>query len=297
LYAPHNPATAAPRHESTFPQRAPRTPGFGEKDRSDKPKWLRDRRTFGRRGTEKADQAFSQRAKALRAVDEGIAGLVATLERNGQLDNTFIVFASDNGYHFGQHALALGKGNAYEEDVRIPLVVRGPGIRAGEVRTPLVGNTDLAPTMAAMAGVAVPGFVDGRSLAPARRAKRPAARRYAFLLDHWRETYDEEHPEGAPRRGALEPAETGGGERQSGKGKSDRTPAWHGLRTRRYKYVELDTGETELYDLDRDPFELDNIADSAPDRLVRTLHARLAALRTCRAARCRELENRPILRP
>jgi arylsulfatase A-like enzyme len=297
LYAPHNPATAAPRHEATFPQRAPRTPGFGEKNRSDKPKWLRDQRAFGRRGAQKADEAFSQRAKALRAVDEGIAALVATLERSGQLDRTFIVFASDNGYHFGQHGLALGKGNPYEEDVRIPLVVRGPGVAGGVVREAIVGNTDFAPTMAAMAGVAAPRFVDGRPFVPTPGAKPAARSRYAYLLDHWRETYDEQHPEGAPRRGALEPAETGGGERQSGKGKSDRTPAWHGLRTRRYKYVELGTGETELYDLRRDPFELRNVVDGAPDRLLRTLHTRLAALRTCRAARCRELEDRPIRRP
>ena len=200
---------------------------------------------------------------------------------------------SDNGYHFGQHSLAVGKGTPYEEDVRVPLIIRGPDVVRDKTRRRLVGNDDLAPTFADLAGVTPPSFVDGRSLVPMLGARIPADWRKSFLLDHWREVYTSAHPANAPRGGALEPSELGG-ERQSGKGKSDRSPNWHGLRTDRYAYFEYSTGEKELYDLKRDPAELENIAGSAPKHLLSTLHDRLSALRTCQGARCRALEDKPI---
>lgn len=294
VYAPHNPAVPAPRHQALFPKlRAPRTPGFGESDLSDKPKWVRERRALNARTIAKTDAIFRQRARSLQALDEGVASLVQTLRRNGQLDNTYIVFMSDNGYHFGQHSLAVGKGAPYEEDVHVPLIIRGPDVARGQTRRKLVGNDDLAPTFADLARVRAPHFVDGRSLVPLLGAGNPSKWRNSFLLDHWREVYTSAHPATAPRGGALEPSELGG-ERQSGKGRSDRTPVWHGLRTRRYAYIEYQTGEKELYDLRLDPAELNNISGFAPEVLLATLHERLLALRTCRANRCRALENEPV---
>jgi N-acetylglucosamine-6-sulfatase len=293
-YAPHNPATPAPRHVGLFPTLvAPRTPGFGEQDLSDKPDWLAGR-VLKPNKLAKADEIFRQRARSLQALDEGVAALVDTLRANGQLENTYIVFMSDNGYHFGQHSMAVGKGTPYEEDIRVPLIIRGPGVLQGEIRRRLVGNDDIAPTFADLAGVTPPEFVDGRSLVPLFGAHRPTSWRHSFLLDHWREVYNTENPSTSPRGGALEPSELGGTERVSGKGRSDKTPIWHGLRTRRYAYIEYETGEKELYDLRFDPAQLSSIASSASEVLLATLHERLVAMRTCRAERCRDLEDQTI---
>src|SRR6185312_15848449 len=105
--------------------------------------------------------------------DRGVATLVHTLQTTHQLANTYIVFASDNGFHLGQHRMPAGKQTPYETDVHVPLVVRGPGVRAGAHVARLVGNTDLAPTFEAMASAGTPSFTDGRSLLPLLRGDRP----------------------------------------------------------------------------------------------------------------------------
>ncbi len=168
VYAPHSPANPAPRHQSLFPDaQAPRTPSFNEADMSDKPPHMqglplldRDRHPGHRRAL---SQALCNRC---RLSDEMIGQLVATLQAHGQLENTFIVFTSDNGLHMGQHRLFPGKGRGYEEDIRIPLIVRGPGVPAGTMRDDLASFADLAPTFADMAGTVMPTAIDGRSLLP-----------------------------------------------------------------------------------------------------------------------------------
>ena len=103
-----------------------------------------------------------------------------TLRATKQLDNTYIVFASDNGFHLGQHRMPAGKQTPYETDIHVPLLVRGPGRARRRARHPLAGNTDLAPTFEAMAGARAPSFTDGRSLLPLLRGDR--ARALAHLV-------------------------------------------------------------------------------------------------------------------
>ena len=111
------------------------------------------------------DAEYRDRLETMLAVDEMVAALVQTLEETGQLDNTFIFFTSDNGYHLGQHRL-IGKDTTYEEDIRVPLIVRGPGVPAGQTVSHFALNSDLAPTLAELAGASAPAFIDGRSLVP-----------------------------------------------------------------------------------------------------------------------------------
>ena len=87
------------------------------------------------------------------AVDDMIGDLVGALHDSGELDNTYIVFTSDNGFHLGQHRLGAGKWTPYEEDIRVPLIVRGPGVPEGETLHHMVLNNDLAPTFADLARV------------------------------------------------------------------------------------------------------------------------------------------------
>lgn len=272
-YAPHPPATPAPRHERLFPSaQIPRTPSFNEDDVSDKPA---PRSPLSASEIAEADELYRERLRSMQAIDEMVDRLVRLLEETGRLGNTYIFFTSDNGFHMGQHRLRPQKATPYEEDLRVPLIVRGPGVPAGEeIAGYLVGNVDLAPTLAALAGIEVPHFVEGRSLVPLLGGKRsaPTTWRQAFLLEQY------------GNEGLIAPAPRSGSE-----------AVFRGLRTLRYKYVEYWTGVRELYDLSADPYELTNVADSASSSaLLSELSSRLRALATCQGASCRAAEEIPV---
>ena len=303
-YAPHRPATPAPRDIGAYPgAHAPHTASYDEADVRDKPAWVRREPRLSPFVQGKINGLYRRRIRSLRAVDRGVAGLVSTLEKSGQLDNTYFVFTSDNGFHLGQHRLPAGKQTAYEEDIHVPMFVRGPGVPAGSNVTALVGNVDLAPTFAGLAGARVPAFVDGRSFARFLGHPDQSADdwRHAYLLEHWQET------PGGPRRNGdlpLEPPDPD----QSGPGRAvnaakrkhphrhvqwlalNDIPNFRGLRTARYTYVEYDTGERELYDLTTDPAELRNLPPNTHTALRERLHEELLALADCSGASCRKAE-------
>jgi arylsulfatase A-like enzyme len=267
-YAPHHPATPAPRHDRLFPSaQVPRTPSFNEADVSDKPA---PRSELASSEIEDLDALYRARLRSMQAVDEMIGGLLRALEESGRMGDTYIFFTSDNGFHMGQHRLRPQKATPYEEDVRVPLIVRGPGIPGGETLSGyLSGNVDLAPTLAELAGVETPHFVDGRSLVPLLRGERPAPGtwRQAFLL----EQYSDEGLVAPSPRSAQ--------------------PVFVGIRTLRYKYVEYWTGVREIYDLASDPYELSNFGGKAPPDLVAPLSSLLRSLSTCVGAACRAAET------
>ena len=272
-YAPHKPATPAKRHTGLFPGlRAPRTPSFNEADVSDKPARIRNLKPLKPEKVAVMDVLYRKQALSLQAVDEAVAALVEALRETGQLDNTFLVFTTDNGYHLGQHRLEPGKYTAYEPDVHVPLLVRGPGVRAGVEVTALTSSVDLAPTFAELAGVELPA--DGRSLVPLLEGEAPANWRQAVLLEQFR------YSSGPP----------------SGKGASNHPPH-AGLRTETFKFVEYGTGERELYDLKKDPDELLNLHDRVPSVWLDQLSERAKALRRCKGESCRQLEAQALPRP
>jgi arylsulfatase A-like enzyme len=265
--APHRPADPAPRHANALIGiRMPRTPNWNEADISDKPRWLRDFFTpiTTPDGENVIDAFYQQRARSLLAVDEMVSGLIDELARLGELENTYFLFTSDNGFLMGSHRFFRGKDAPYEESIRVPLVVRGPGIRAGSTSDAFVLNNDLAPTLLDLAGVAIPASVDGRSLWPLLQGKKPSDWRTDFLIEHWSPQVDsQEDPESAA------------------------IPDYQGVRTDRYTYVEYVTGETELYDLRSDPYQLTSLHATAGTSIVNPLRNRLAALRNCAGASCR----------
>jgi len=267
-YAPHHPATPAPRHDRLFAgAQVPRTPSFNEADVSDKPA---PRSPLSGSEIDDIDSLYRSRLQSMQAVDEMIARVVQILEGSGRMSDTYVFFTSDNGFHMGQHRLRPQKATPYEEDVRTPLIVRGPGVPAGETLSGyLAGNVDLAPTLAELAGVETPHFVDGRSLAPLLRGDRPAQGtwRQAFLL----EQYSDE--------GLIAPSPRSA------------QPVFVGLRTLRYKYVEYWTGVREIYDLASDPYELSNFGGSASPELMAQLSSLLRSLSTCVGAACRAAET------
>lgn len=290
-YAPHSPATPAPRHQGAFSGiAAPRPPSFNEADVSDKPQWLRQREVLGAREVAEIDELYRKRLESMLAVADMVSEIVSALRTAGVLENTYIFLTSDNGFHMGEHRLDSGKQAPYEEDIRVPLLVRGPGVPAGRILDHLTGNVDLAPTFAELAGSATPPTVDGRSLLPLLGASpTPAASwRQAFLFEHGAQNA-EESSLGRTLSSLLEFPDPGRVVAQRGS-EALAIPAFQGLRTSDTVYVEYETGEAELYDLKSDPYELQNLGPTADPVLISRFSSWLDGMRRCAGSNCRTQE-------
>jgi arylsulfatase A-like enzyme len=306
VYAPHWPTTPAPRHAHLFSDAsAPRTPNFNEEDVSDKPSYIRSLPVLTEQDMERIDEDWRNRLRSIQSVDELIESVVDTLEATGQLENTYIFFTSDNGYHFGNHRQLLGKTAPYDEEIRVTMIVRGPGVPAGRTLDHLTGNIDLAPTWAELAGVELPDFVDGRSLVPLLGNDPPASKewRQSFLLEHAPFEIPRQRSSGAAAptntpEGLLEPPDPeddhSSGTLAALTSGSEALP-YRGIRTSHYVYVEYPTNEQELYDLENDPYQLDNIVSTAPRGLREELAARLEELASCAGATCRTIEDKQFV--
>lgn len=247
----------APRHEGGYARtRIPRRPGFNERDLSDKPEPVRRRQRLSGADLRRKDDAYRCRLESLSAVDESVSEIVGALAEVGELDNTFVFFTSDNGYLLGEHRLINEKSLPYDESLRVPLLVRGPGVPEGHTVPDLVSNVDWAPTILDIAGVE-PGLrQDGSSFLPELEG-RDRRRGRALLVESDRERYS-------------------------------------GVRTARYLYVryhggaeEYRRGDVELYDLRRDPDQLENLRDDPRYSDERTELERLRRrLRDCEGSEC-----------
>jgi arylsulfatase A-like enzyme len=258
-FAPHGPYNPAPRHKGLFKDaQLPRPPSFNEEDVSDKPGFIQELPRLSEDEIAEITTHHRQRLECLQAVDELVETLVETLKDTSELERTYLVYASDNGFHLGEHRMKEGKDTAYEEDIRAPLAIRGPGVPQGRRVRGMALNIDLAPTFAAWAGIATPDFVDGRSLLPLLENPDVPWRR-SFLIQRLGLESDER----------LEPANA------------------LAIRTDRYTYVAYNNGEREMYDLAADPDQLQSIEPTADKALIEALAARLTELRACQGAQCR----------
>ena len=264
-FAPHRPATPAPRHRHVRP-RAAMTQGraFNAQTRG-APRWLGSRSPLSRARLAGLRRHHALRVRSVQALDELIGRVRTTLRRKGIADDTYVVFSSDNGYHLGQHRLTLGKRTAFDHDVRVPLIVAGPGVRARSESAALVGTVDLAPTFEDWAGAPVDARRDGRSLARHLTGRRVAGWRQALLIEH-----------AEPRIRAGDPDVQGWA--------MGLPSTYTALRTRHTTYVEYENGDRELYDRRRDPAELDNRAARISAARLARLHAKLERYRRCDGA-------------
>ena len=300
--APHQPATPAPRDENAYPDVSlPRPPSFDEKDVSDKPGWISDNPPLSLEQKKYMEELHRKRLQSMLAVDDMVGDLIKALHDSGDLDNTYIVFTSDNGFHLGEHRLGAGKWTPYEEDIRVPLIIRGPGVPEGRTLQHTVLNNDLAPTFADLAGAETPSFVDGRSLEPLLTDD-------STPLEDWRQRFVIEsvaERSGVPQppfinESTVAPLLTGdplpSNWRRTSAASAQLGEKWgrpwlKALRTNNYLYVEYKTGEHELYDLRKDPHELHNEYATAPPGLTQRLEEQLEALRQCSAEECRAAEK------
>ncbi len=242
---PHNGWIAAPRHIGTFP----RTPfakaaNYNEADVTDKPAWWQARPLVRPDNT---DGARRKELDTLLSVDEGTEQVVSVLRERGLLDNTMIIYMSDNGYSYGEHRYT-GKLCAYEECSHIPMLMWYPWATPRRIDQ-LVTNADVAPTIAALAGVVPDSRMDGRSLLPLLNGE--AWDRDAILLH-------------------SVPIDDG------------KVPNYWAIRTSQFKFImTTETGELELYDLASDPSEIDNVVSSPRySAVAEDLRSRLEHMRT-----------------
>jgi N-acetylglucosamine-6-sulfatase len=228
--------------------------------------------------------------------------VIDTLGALHRLRNTYIIFTSDNGFFFGEHRLIGGKFLAYEPSTHLPFLIRGPGIRAGTQSGELVGNIDIAPTVLELAGAEADKSIDGRSIAPflhdpALRSRRP------ILFESFVQTADVDAngtisaTTSSARRGTATVSGAGTASQAAGGGGNKASASivappkdYEGIRLGPYKYIEWPDGEKELYDINKDPYELNNIARVPNFFPIRAfLHAQLVRLETCVGRTCREV--------
>jgi N-acetylglucosamine-6-sulfatase len=273
--AEHYPYHYAESDGSKFAdEEVPRSPSFNERDVSDKRSNVRTLSELSSSDVSQLDQDYREGLRSLMRVDRFIGDVSTLLKRRGEMDNTYFVFYTDNGTFFGQHRFEHRKLQPYEEDTSFPLIVRGPGILHGATIGKLVGNHDIAPTLASMGGANIPAFVDGRSILPIAKARSAPWPRTAILSE--RENDDE-----APNK-------------------------WDMMRMGSKVYTRYEQGTYEYYDLAVDPYQLHNAlgrSDTAyapPDPATRGFYEqRLNALYSCRGhegpGSCREAEDAPLL--
>lgn len=255
-----NAAKPAPRHiGAAGGEPLPQPPSFNEDDVGDKHKAVRDLAKFGDSRVNALTKQHRCRLESLLHVDEGVAEIVSELRDADELEDTLIVFTSDNGFFQGQHRIPVGKIHVYDEASRVPLLMRGPGVPENATARGLASNADLAPTVLGLAGAAPGVPQDGKSLFDVIGAG-----------DRSRELVIENH------------LSTEG-----------RTP-YAAVRTRRYSYIEYSTAERELFDHRGDPFQLDNrYPDPAYRNVVAWMERRLDELSDCQGAACRESAGEP----
>ena len=252
-YAPHLPSTPAARHSDAHLPAFPLTPAMQETDLTDKPDFLEKARDQEDRLVAARDDG----RRSLKAVDEMVGRLMDALKDRDEAENTLVVFTSDNGFMMGEHGGVVGKDLPYPASTGIPLLVRWPGhFRPGRTNGKLVANIDVAATLLDAAGIDVE--TDGRSLLE-------RGRRQALLIES-RGSYMEDR---APR-----------------------LPAFRSIRTPHYRYAEyyrhgtFDLIFREYYDLDVDPWELENRADTLSSERIAELSERAELYGDCKGSTC-----------
>jgi len=338
-HAPHYPATPAPWDETDYSSRqAPRTPNWNASGIG-KHEMVAQNPPLDDNVAKYIDQHYRDRLRALVSVDDVVGQLFATLKEAGQLDNTYIFYTSDNGYHLGQFRLPTSKQQIYETDIHLPLYVRGPGIKSGVELDALVGNVDIAPTLLDLAG-AQKDDMDGKSLMPhlvsgSETSAHPW--RTSFLVEYlsvgsvrpfpaithvnavllrsqpdlvaWAnvggvllDSSPLTRTQGHNKAGPKSP--TGAKTCKEGTGNcwfidSTNSNSYRALRvingTSNLLYAEFDSkwkfDETglefvELYDLNADPWQMDNLHNKTSAAVLHDLHEQVASYFSCSGSQC-----------
>lgn len=329
-FTPHFPAQYAPRHAQMFSDfKLPRTPSFNEADVTDKPYIIKISKLLTATQIRQLETLYVKRLRSLQAIDDLVEAVVNALAETNQLDNTYIVYMSDNGFHMGEHRQPRGKNLPYEEDIRVPFVIRGPNIAQGALESRFGVNIDISPTLLEMAGVELPPTIDGRSVLSllmdsensklshrntnfAAMSSLPVMQMLALDRDVAALFQTDNKP--AFKRALITPLQrmnssaadpawrncflvtrgTQVGALQEVGDAATGTVAFSGLRCTGFTYVEWKSGNREFYDLNSDPWQLQNISSSLTVDQLSALSVHLHELASCSGTRCQYIENLPV---
>ncbi|KAJ5591384.1 hypothetical protein N7450_005356 [Penicillium hetheringtonii] len=285
-----NPVMTAPiplkRHEHLFEDvKVPRTKHFNP-DHPSGVSWVRELPQQNQTVVDYNDYFYRSRLRALQGVDEMVESLITRLEASDKLDNTYIIYTSDNGFHIGQHRLPPGKTCGFEEDIRVPLFIRGPGIPERSTEDSVTTHIDLAPTIFELAGIPPRSDFDGTAIPVT--PEFDGTRHEHVTVEYWGKAvlegdYGKIGPRGTPQM----PNNTYKSVRLIGKGYNLYYSVWC-------------NNEHELYDLETDPYQLHNLysADTPTDedeprilgrgltQVIKRLDALLLVLKSCQGATC-----------
>ncbi|KIW17914.1 hypothetical protein PV08_05109 [Exophiala spinifera] len=276
------PPLPAKRHEHLFKDvRLPRTPNFNPETPSSV-SWIAERPRIAEEEIPLYDHFYRQRLRTLQSVDELVDGVFTRLERLGLLENTYVFYTTDNGYHLAQHRLPPGKECGFEEDINIPLLVRGPNVPHGDTEA-VTTHTDLVPTFLRLAGVPFPDGLDGTAIPLFKPEFKEAeqTRNEHVTVEYWGMATFE-----------------GGGKQDVG----------HMVFNNTYKAVRVVSdeynlyysvwcnGEHELYDLKTDPYQVKNLLAPGDgtathlgvslEQLVARLDTLILVLKSCKGRVC-----------
>ncbi len=264
-FAPHRPSTPAPRDAAKLPGlTAPRTAAF-DRSPANAPAWLTAVPPLTPTDEQEINTEYRKRAQSVLAVDDMIGHLESELQAKGLATNTYLVFSSDNGYHMGEYRLRPGKQTAFDTDIKVPLMVTGPGVQAGKQLTQLTSSIDLAPTFETIAGAAIGAKVDGASLLPLLQGQSRGNWPGAVLIEHHGKPMSTNDPDYQTHLNGD-------------------PPTYAAVRTADSLYVQYVDGEREFYNLASDPNEMDNLATTAPAAQLGPLQQALTALQNCHNA-------------
>lgn len=258
-FSPHGPFVPAPRHKDWFADLVmPKEENFNVHP-SDAPRWLARIPLQNEQGIKRIEQDFRNRVRSVQAIDEMIGRLKRTLVELGLDQNTYLMFSSDNGFHLGEHGLRSGKQTAFDHDIKVPLVVTGPGIPASSRTMEIAQNTDLCPTFAELAGTQCPK-PDGVSLVSLLKTPESKIGRDMALIEHRNAGFNLNDPD---------------------RGQRGNPPSYKALRGKDFLYVSYVTGKREYYDLINDKWQLRNIYRSLPEDRKTQLEQKARAAASC----------------
>lgn len=255
-YGPHSPEPTSPKERHNRKLRKavsridyPRTPAFNEANVSDKPGYVRNTQGLSENEIRSIDANYRRRILSVKSIDRYVGMIRKQVKRSGQLDNTYFIFTSDNGYHMGEHRMRAGKNAPYDTDIALPLGISGPGIEPGTKVDEVTANIDIAPTLADIAGAKMTPGVDGESLLPLAEGEHPDWRNYMLV-----------------QKGTVTRYGRAGSSREYGEpglpGQYEREKAIDGYVVSvsgRYRFIRYGNGYVELYDMETDPHQLYNL--------------------------------------
>jgi N-acetylglucosamine-6-sulfatase len=284
----------SPHHPYSYPARMadkytdvtyPHKPNFNERDMSDK---SGSRPLYGPKKRAEFDRVYRNRIRGMKVVDNMVGRIMRTLKDRGDLDNTYVIFTSDNGYLLGEHREET-KYKQYRESQEVPFIIRGPGIPKGQKMNTLLGNIDIAPTYVDMTNTKMRSDIDGESMLPLLTGAVKNWSRHYLLFGRGKVPITTS----ATRTGMEEPQEQPISAREAWNNTFVGAMSADGLKYLKYRYGD----RYELYDLNSDPYELRNLFGPHGDEELQTMPAELrrkvqgirkalALLRVCAGENC-----------